>query len=44
MQKKKKFRHHFKSEIKKTNKNVKFYHYLRLINIFKQIAFDARSY
>ena len=44
MQKKKKFRHHFKNKAKKTNKNVKFYFYLRLINIFERITLDARSY
>ena len=44
MQKKKKFRHRLENEIKKTNKNVEFYYYSRLINIFKQTAFNARFY
>ena len=44
MQKKKKFHHHFKNEIKKINKNVEFYYYLKLINIFKQTTFNARFY
>ena len=44
MQKKKKFRHRFENEIKKINKNVKFYYYLKLINIFERAAFDARFY
>ena len=44
MQKKKKFRHRFKNEIKKTSKNVKFYRYLKLINIFERAAFNARFY
>ena len=35
MQKKKKFRRYFKSEAKKTNKDVEFYRYLKLINIFE---------
>ena len=44
MQKKKKFRCHFESEAKKTNKSVKFYRYSKLIKIFKRATFVARSY
>ena len=44
MQKKKKFRRHFKSEIKKINKNVEFYRYLRLINTFERTTLDTRFY
>ena len=44
MQKKKKFRRRLESEIKKTNKNVKFYHYLKLINIFKGATLVTRFY
>ena len=44
MQKKKKFYHHFKSEVEKINKDVKLYYYLRLINILKQTVFNARIY
>ena len=44
MQKKKKLRRCFESEAKKTNKNVEFYHYSRLINIFERAAFNARFY
>ena len=33
--KKKKFRHRFENEVKKTSKNVEFYRYLKLINIFE---------
>ena len=42
--KKKKFYYCFKNEAKKTNKNIEFYCYLKLINIFEQTAFDARFY
>ena len=34
----------FQKRSKKINKNVEFYRYLRLINIFKQTTFIARSY
>ena len=44
MQKKKKLCHRLENEAKKTNKDVEFYRYLRLINIFEQATFDARSY
>ena len=44
MQKKKKLHRRFESETKKRNKNVKFYYYLRLINIFKRAALDTRFY
>ena len=44
MQKKKKFYHRLESEAKKINKDVEFYHYLKLINIFEQTALDARFY
>ena len=44
MQKKKKLRHHFKNEAKKINKDVKFYRYLKLINIFERTTLAARSY
>ena len=33
--KKKKFRRRLKSEAKKTNKNIEFYRYSKLIDIFK---------
>ena len=41
---KKKLRRRFKSETKKINKNVKFYYYLKLINIFKRTTLVARFY
>ena len=44
MQKKRKFRRCFKSEAKKTNKDVEFYCYFKLIKIFKRAAFIARFY
>ena len=44
MQKKKKFRRRLKNEIKKINKDVEFYRYSKLINIFKRTAFNARFY
>ena len=44
MQKKKKFRRRFENETKKTNKDVEFYRYSRLINIFERITLDARFY
>ena len=37
-------RRRFKSEAKKINKDVKFYRYSKLINIFKRATFNARSY
>ena len=44
MQKKKKLRHRLKNEAKKTNKDVKFYNYLKLISIFERTTLDARFY
>ena len=44
MQKKKKLRHRFESEAKKTNKDVEFYYYLKLIKTFERTTLAARFY
>ena len=42
--KEKKFCRRLENEAKKTNKNVKFYYYLKLIKTFKRAAFALRFY
>ena len=44
MQKKKKLSRYFENKAKKINKNVKFYYYLKLINICKRTTLDTRFY
>ena len=41
---KKRLRRHFENEAKKINKNIEFYRYLKLIDIFEQTTFIVRSY
>ena len=44
MQKKKKLRRRLKNKAKKLSKNIKFYRYSKLIDIFKQATLVAHSY
>ena len=40
----KKLRRRFESEAKRTNKNIEFYCYLKLINMLEQATLITRSY